>query len=536
MPVSRKRLFIIGGVGLACAAAAIITAIVLTQRSKNGHREGDPPSINGDSAADSLVTSIRAIHPRMDSTLTVSVQQILSVEPLFQAELRAQVAGVVLEVPKSIGDHVGRNEVLVRLDVPQLLQELRQKEAIVFQRDREEEMSRALVKNAEAMKEIAKEIVPQREAEKKAAIETREFRKLRLNRFVEAAKKDAIQQTFVDEEYRNYMAAAFTVDFAAAAIRKANADVDEKNSAIRVAETDVKLKTSLVEVARRDRDHTQALMDFAQITAPFDGVIVARNVQPGTLVQNASTGLTPPLLTLARTDIVTLVMKVPDDTAPYVAIGTEAEIQIDKLPGVVIRGKVTRFSPLIVNKDRTMRVEVDLYNDSREQFNTLAAACIGTWLPPLALRDPLQELSLYAFKRELWSKETRSVNDPFPMWPIVSGKKDGGVRLIPGMTGYMRLNLRQFHNVPLIPNSAVFTRGGKPYIAVVENEVVRRLPVRLMVNDGRVARVLVIVKESDPSLGQAEETRELTTGETIVLSRQTELMDGQRVQTTIRDW
>ncbi len=157
-------------------------------------------------------------------------------------------------------------------------------------------------------------------------------------------RKKASRQTFVDEENRNYMAGVFAVDVADAAILKASADVKEKESAIRVAEADVKLKISLVEVARRDRDHTRALMDFAQITAPFDGVIVDRKVQPGTLVQDASTGFSQPLLTIARTDIVTLVMKVPDDTAPYVRQGTEAEITIDSLHGVVIHGKVTRFS------------------------------------------------------------------------------------------------------------------------------------------------------------------------------------------------
>ncbi len=154
----------------------------------------------------------------------------------------------------------------------------------------------------------------------------------------------------------------------------------------------------------------------------------------------------------------------------------------------------------------------------------------------MAAADPIQALSLQAVSRERWSKDSRSVNDPFPMFPIVSGNRDGGIRLDPGMTGYMRLNLRRFHDVPLIPNSAVFTRGGKPYIAVIENAVVRRLPVRVMVNDGRVARVLVIVNEGDPTRGQAEETRELTTDATIVLTRQSELMDGERVRTTITEW
>src|SRR5207247_1912941 len=134
----------------------------------------------------------------------------------------------------------------------------------------------------------------------------------------------------------------------------------EKEVKVEVAFADIELKESLVEVARRDVERMRALADYARITAPFDGVILRRNVDPGSFVQNASTGQNEALLTIARTDLITVVSKFPDNVAPFISRDTEAAVEIDELGGLLIGGKVTRYSPSIQNSDRTMHVEVDL--------------------------------------------------------------------------------------------------------------------------------------------------------------------------------
>ena len=68
-------------------------------------------------------------------------------------------------------------------------------------------------------------------------------------------------------------------------------------------------------------------------------------------------------------------MKVPDNYAAFVNRDTDAVIQMNSLPGVEIHAKVTRFSPSLLNpeNDRTMRVEVDLYNGTIEQYKRFLA-------------------------------------------------------------------------------------------------------------------------------------------------------------------
>ena len=309
----------------------------------------------------------------------------------------------------------------------------------------------------------------------------------------------------------------------------------EKESALRTAEADIELKRSLIEVARKSRDRSRAMLEYSQITAPFDGVVVKRNVDVGTFVQNASTGQSLPLLTIARNDIVTVVMKVPDNDAPFVTRDTEAVIEVDDLPGVVIRGKVTRVAPWIQNKDRTMRVEVDLYNDTPENYDRFRANTIAARLSWTAADSPLALASLRSCTRAVCVVNSKSRQDPLPELPLVSGR-NVAPHLIPGMTGYMRLNLRSFHDTYLIPSSAVFTRGGKPYIMEVKDGLAHQLPVRVEVSDGKLAKVSLIDKPESPAEGTAEVTSELTGKEVILVSRQTEIADGQPVKVTLKKW
>jgi hypothetical protein len=70
----------------------------------------------------------------------------------------------------------------------------------------------------------------------------------------------------------------------------------------------------------------------------------------------------------------------------------------------------------------------------------------------------------------------------------------------------------------------------------VKNNFTRLLPVHVQVNDGKLAKVTVVVKEESPTDDQAEEVRELTGDEVLVLSRQTEIAEGQPVKVTMQNW
>jgi multidrug efflux pump subunit AcrA (membrane-fusion protein) len=240
--------------------------------------------------------------------------------------------------------------------------------------------------------------------------------------------------------------------------------------------------------------------------APFDGEVVRRGADPGSFVQSAATAHTEPILTVARTDIVTVYMKVPDVYAPFVTTDTEAIIEMGVLPGWEIHGKVTRFAHSLVNpdKDRTMRVEVDLYNGSKESFDGLLAKAKAT-----------SNAGLKGHK--------------LPIFPNVKGKIGEGTegRLLPGMFGTMRLVLSDYHNAYLIPSSAITSHGGVTYVYLVKNGHAVRTQVEVQVDNGKDAKVLLVERVNGQTIH-----RPLNGDEAIVASNQGELSDGQAVRST----
>src|SRR5439155_6180065 len=103
-----------------------------------------------------------------------------------------------------------------------------------------------------------------------------------------------------------------------------------------------------------------------------------------------------------------------------------------------------------------------------------------------------------------------------PLFPHVEGGSPGVTRLLPGMSGQMRVQLQKFANAFLLPSSAVFTRGGKSYILEVKDGVTQLVPVRVQVNDGRLAKVAVVARSANIRVGEAETLRELDGTEEIV--------------------
>jgi RND family efflux transporter MFP subunit len=100
-----------------------------------------------------------------------------------------------------------------------------------------------------------------------------------------------------------------------------------------------------------------------RIEAPMDGVVSLRRLDPGALVGTNSGGA---ILTIVRTDPLRVFISVPERQAARVAIGQEAHVELDALPGRTYRGKVVRVAPTLDAATRTLDAEVQLSNASGE--------------------------------------------------------------------------------------------------------------------------------------------------------------------------
>ncbi len=454
---------------------------------------------------------VQTIRPRCDPSFTLSVKAPAQVEPYEWADLKAQVAGKVNFIRKAEGARVTAGELLIQIAVPDLDEEVNQKEAIVQQRQAELKVAQANEQIAKAGMDVAAKGVEVAQAAFGEAQATQDYRGKELSRLRGLIADRAATQQVVDETERYYEAAVAATARAQADILKARMSLVEAGAKLEAAKADVKLKDELIKVAQRDKDRAQALADYAKIIAPFDGVVTRRTVNRGSFVQNATTGNSEPLLRVERRDIVTVAMKVPDEFAPLVNHDTEAVIEMSELPGQEIHGKVTRFSPTLdsASKDHTLPVQVDLFNGTDEEYQKFLAE-------ERLKKEPFDDLK----------------EGPLPLVPKITGNTEAGYHpLYPGMYGDMKLVFRHLKNVFLLPSDAVIREGGTPYIYVVKDGKAVRLPVEVQVDDQKLVKVAIIQKTTSGVV-----KRDLTGKEEVIYSNQGDLTNGESVQPLPVEW
>jgi len=182
---------------------------------------------------------------------------------------------------------------------------------------------------------------------------------------------------------------------------------------------------------------------------------------------------------------------------------------MNSLPALKIHAKLTRFSPSLLNPehDRTMRVEVDLYNGDPASFQAFvakekASACAdlkGHVLPQMPSIERTQG----------------------PIMPATEP-----LNLFPGMYGNMRLILRGLKNAFLLPSSALVSEGGRSFVYLIKEGKAVKVPVEVQADDGKMVKLALIEKSGSQLI-----KRELTGNEEVVSSNQGELVDGQAVKT-----
>jgi membrane fusion protein, multidrug efflux system len=97
---------------------------------------------------------------------------------------------------------------------------------------------------------------------------------------------------------------------------------------------------------------------YLTITAPFDGVIVERDVHPGALVGPSSA----PLLRLQQVTRLRLVVAVPEALVGGIMKGARVSFTLPAFPGETFQGVLRRIAHSLDEKTRTMAVELDLNN------------------------------------------------------------------------------------------------------------------------------------------------------------------------------
>ncbi|HTZ03047.1 MAG TPA: efflux RND transporter periplasmic adaptor subunit [Xanthobacteraceae bacterium] len=94
---------------------------------------------------------------------------------------------------------------------------------------------------------------------------------------------------------------------------------------------DASNREGLVRSAQANLDRLRVLEKFKRITAPFDGLVTARNTDVGALINAGAGG--PPLFVVSQTGKLRVYVNVPQNYVPNIRVGTKAEISVPEYPG-----------------------------------------------------------------------------------------------------------------------------------------------------------------------------------------------------------
>ena len=128
--------------------------------------------------------------------------------------------------------------------------------------------------------------------------------------------------------------------------------------------SDSSSKQALVASGKANVERLEQLQGFENVTAPFSGVITARNTDIGALIQAGDNSAPKEIFHLAATQRIRVYISVPEADVSALKNGEQVELTADAFPTEKFEGTIVRNASAIDYNSRTLNVEVDVNNAS----------------------------------------------------------------------------------------------------------------------------------------------------------------------------
>jgi multidrug efflux pump subunit AcrA (membrane-fusion protein) len=322
----------------------------------------------------SLDPAVKVVHAQY-RTVRRTVEQPGVIGAYERTALYAKVPGYVARWSVDIGDRVKKGQTLVELTAPELVEQHRQMQAQVV-------LDRAMVEQSHKQHVVAQrnvtaaaEMLAQARADVgRYAADVQRWQS-EVDRLTALVGERVVDQQVLDETRRQLESSRAALEASRAAVKTRDAERLAAEATQERTKTDISAAEARVKVAEADERRLAALVGYLTITAPYDGVVFARNVNLGDFVLPAtgdpshgvfSLGVAPsratPLYVLNRTDPVLFAVGVPEADAPYVAAGTRARVRVPALADDEFPARVTRTSWALNSTSRTLMAQIELPN------------------------------------------------------------------------------------------------------------------------------------------------------------------------------
>ena len=150
-------------------------------------------------------------------------------------------------------------------------------------------------------------------------------------------------------------------------VQQQNAQLVPQQEVDNAAAKDRMTEAAIAE-AKADVEKYRTMLAYTRITAPFDGVITRRYVDPGALIQAGTTSETQSLPVVRVSDNYHLRLDFPVsvDYVKDVRIGDAVEVRVESLGGKTLAGTITRAELRVNSETRTMITEIEVPNPKLE--------------------------------------------------------------------------------------------------------------------------------------------------------------------------
>ena len=337
----------IAGLALAAAALGVLSGC-------HSSSSADPQL-----AASSTVHVVAARPLR--KTLRLECVQPGQIEAFEQTPLFAKLPAYVEKFHSDIGDRVEQDKPLADLWIPELHDEVRQKEAMLRSAKAGVQQATTAVRAAEKAVATAEANLREARAGTIRAMGQYERWKSEHARIVELEASRSIDRRLVDETQNELRAAEAARGEAEAKVASTEAALAERTVGVEKAKADLAVTEAGVGNAEADLARSNSLLKYTQIRMPYTGIVVQRNVDRGDFVQPAAMAAAKPLFVVARYDMVRIFVDVPEMDAPQIEVGAKGFVHVQALPNQTVEGTVTRTS-WALGANRTLRTELDLPN------------------------------------------------------------------------------------------------------------------------------------------------------------------------------
>jgi len=315
----KKRWLIIGIVSV-----AVIALVVVAVAATRGGTKIDPTKLAKVEKGD----------------LAKSVVATGKVTPITKVEIKSKASGIVKKLYVDAGDTVHTGQVLAELDRDEIQAQVNSARAQLISAEATEKGAEADLKRAEVDAQGVDVPTLQRQYE----------------RAQQMAHDGVVSVQALDDAQRAYELAVNKRDVARAQYTVNKAKVAQ-------AQADVQKN-------RATLSQLEEQLSYTTITSPLDGVVLSRDVEIGDAVSSIlvlGSGATL-VMTLGDISEVYVKGKVDESDIGKVYLGQPARIRVETFKDKTFTGKVTKISPMGVEKDNvtTFEVRVSITNPGGE--------------------------------------------------------------------------------------------------------------------------------------------------------------------------